>query len=119
MKCFQTSRSSARDLDHAVRTLALFQSIFGSACEAAAFLANRLRGNVGPHQSVSELTVSAAFALPDHDPARAQLFESNAQPRFKAFFNVIDGNAAAALKSFQKNVIKRQFGTMLSPRKRA
>jgi hypothetical protein len=42
--------------------------------EAAALLADRLRGEVWTHQSVSELTMSATLVLSDHDPAHAQLF---------------------------------------------
>jgi hypothetical protein len=42
---------------------------------AAALLAERLRGKVGPRQSVSELAVRAASALPDHYAAHAQLIQ--------------------------------------------
>jgi hypothetical protein len=46
--------------------------------KAAVLLAERLRGKVRPHQSVSELTVSAAPALPDHYATHTQLIQPDA-----------------------------------------
>ena len=65
-------------------------------------LAERLRGNVGSYQSVSELTISTASA--DHYPTHAQLIQSHPHAPFKALENVIDGGRSA-LKRFQKNIV--------------
>jgi hypothetical protein len=64
--------------------------------------AERLRGNVRPYQSVSELTVSAASALSDHYAAHAQLFQSDTHAPCEVLENVIDRRRSAALKGAQK-----------------
>src|SRR5580704_6705640 len=81
-----------------------------SAREAAARLADRLRGAVRTHQFVRELAMSSASALPNHYPTHAQLFEPHPHRTRKAFCNVIDGDGVAALKRFENNFIDRHAG---------
>jgi hypothetical protein len=83
--------------------------------ETAALLAERLRGNVWTQQSVGELTITAAFALTEHDAAHAQLMQFDTHAPLEELAYVPDGNRPV-LKRFQKNVVKRYFGPMLSPR---
>ena len=68
--------------------------------ETTALLAERLRSNVRPSQSVSELTMSAASALSDHHATHAQLIQSDTHPPFKVLHNVFDSNRSA-LKRIQ------------------
>jgi hypothetical protein len=84
-----------------------------SVCETAALLVERLRGPGRPHQSVRELTVSAASALSDHYATHAQLIQSDAHAPFEVLENVIDRRGFAVLKSFQKNVVNRHISPLL------